>query len=89
MSLSGPASALRSFMRGKVTFCSDETPYPGFTTDLDYRIKRHKKDEVNYTKQKLPVNLIIYVVFKDEYKDHQSDRYLKSGSVKASGFKFI
>jgi predicted GIY-YIG superfamily endonuclease len=63
--------------------CSDGSHYTGYTSDLENRIKRHEKGEINYTKQRLPVILVCYIAFQDKYKALKFEKYLKSGSGKA------
>src|SRR5258708_10536291 len=43
--------------------CSDQTFYTGCTEDLDARIKRHHAGYVEYTKSRLPVELIFFSSF--------------------------
>jgi putative endonuclease len=43
-------------------------------------MERHSKGEVHYTKDKLPIELITYIVFSDKYKAYDFEKYLKSGS---------
>ena len=59
--------------------CSNNTYYTGCTNDLDDRLKRHRKGQVHYTKDKLPVELITHIVFSDKYKAYEFEKYLKSG----------
>ena len=63
--------------------CSDGSPYTGCTDNLDDRLKRHKSGWVPATKNKLPVELETYVVFKNKYKAFNFEKYLKSGSGRA------
>jgi len=63
--------------------CKDGKVYTGFTSNLEERLKRHSKGEVNYTKTRLPVKLITYISFSDKYKAFEFEKYLKSGSGKA------
>ncbi|MBL4655814.1 MAG: GIY-YIG nuclease family protein [Bacteroidia bacterium] len=63
--------------------CNDGTIYTGCTNDPDDRKHRHSKGEINYTRSRLPVELITYIVFSDKYKAYEFERYLKSGSGKA------
>jgi len=60
--------------------CSDKSNYTGCTNNLADRIERHKKGQVHYTKDKLPIQLITYIAFTDKYKAYYFERYLKSGS---------
>jgi len=63
--------------------CSDNTIYTGCTTKLEDRLSRHEKGQINYTKSRLPVKLVTYIVFTDKYKAYDFERYLKSGSGRA------
>lgn len=63
--------------------CSDNKTYTGCTSDIEKRLERHHKGYANYTKSRLPVQLITYVAFTDKYKAYDFERYLKSGSGKA------
>lgn len=60
--------------------CSDKTHYVGCTSNLDDRLRRHSNKEVHYTKSRLPINLVTYIVFNDKYKAYDFEKYLKSGS---------
>ncbi len=63
--------------------CSDGSPYTGCTEDLDDRLNRHQSGWVPATKNRLPVELETYIVFKDKYKAFNFEKYLKSGSGRA------
>jgi putative endonuclease len=60
--------------------CSDNSHYTGCTNNIQGRIKRHNDGRVHYTKDKLPVELITYIVFSNKYKAYEFEKYLKSGS---------
>ncbi|MCD4724612.1 MAG: GIY-YIG nuclease family protein [Bacteroidales bacterium] len=60
--------------------CSDNSHYTGCTNNLFDRIIRHNKGQIHYTKDKLPVKLLTYIVFMDKYQAYNFERYLKSGS---------
>ena len=60
--------------------CSDETYYTGCTEDLDARLKRHQSGYVDYTKTRLPVELIFHCLFKQKKTAFEFEKYLKSGS---------
>ena len=60
--------------------CSNGSPYVGFTSDIDRRIKEHNHKKIHYTKDKTPVSLICFTGFIDKYKALDYERYLKSGS---------
>ncbi len=60
--------------------CNDDTFYTGCTNNLEERLMRHRKKQVKYTSDKLPVDLITFMAFTDKYKAYQFEKYLKSGS---------
>jgi predicted GIY-YIG superfamily endonuclease len=60
--------------------CSDGKYYVGRTKDLEDRLSRHRKKQVSYTAPRLPVELVTYRVFFDEYKAVLFEQYLKTGS---------
>lgn len=63
--------------------CNDNSIYTGCTSNLENRIIRHNRGEVHYTRNRLPVDLITYIAFKQKHKAYFFERYLKSGSGKA------
>ena len=63
--------------------CADGKTYTGCTSDLKQRMQRHKLGQVQFTKSRLPVELVIYIAFKDKYKAYFFEKYLKSGSGRA------
>ncbi len=63
--------------------CKDGTFYVGKTRNLEDRLKRHNTKQVSYTSSRLPVELIVYTVFDDEWKATVFEKYLKSGSGRA------
>ena len=63
--------------------CKNGKFYVGYTTCMEKRLKAHKKGEVKFTKNKLPVKLIHLSKFSDKTKAYNFERYLKSGSGKA------
>jgi putative endonuclease len=60
--------------------CSDGSYYTGCTSNLENRIEQHNKGQVNYTSNKLPIELVTYTAFTDKYKAYDFEKYLKSGS---------
>lgn len=66
-----------------ILLCSDGSNYVGCTSDLEERLKRHRKGQVISTKSRLPVQVLTYIVFKDKYKSYNFEKYLKSGSGRA------
>lgn len=57
--------------------------YIGCTNDLKDRIQRHLTRQVTATANRLPLELVMYVAFKDKYKAYNFEKYLKSGSGRA------
>ena len=47
------------------------------------RINRHKKGQVDATKDRLPIELDFYVAFNNQYKAFEFEKYIKSGSGRA------
>jgi putative endonuclease len=60
--------------------CSDNTYYTGCTNNLQNRLERHSLGKVHYTKDKLPVKLIMYSAFNQKLKAFEFEKYLKSAS---------
>lgn len=60
--------------------CADRSIYTGCTNNLTNRLSRHRKSQVHYTADKLPVELMTYICFQEKYKAYQFEKYLKSGS---------
>jgi len=63
--------------------CSDGKYYIGRTKNLEDRLRRHRDKQVSYTAPRLPVELVTYRVFFDEYKAVLFEQYLKTGSGRA------
>ncbi len=63
--------------------CGDGNIYTGCTNDLSDRVDRHNKGYIPATKERRPVELINYTVFKDKYKAYKFEIYLKFGSGRA------
>ncbi len=57
--------------------------YTGCTNNLEDRICRHNSGQVIATKEYLPVELVIYIVFRNKYKAYNFEKYLKQGSGRA------
>ena len=57
--------------------------YVGCTDDLEDRLERHQKRQVQATAERLPLELDFYFVVKDKYKAFAFEKYLKSGSGRA------
>lgn len=63
--------------------CKDSKTYVGCTDDINDRLKRHQSGWVPATKDRLPLELETYCVFKNKYKAFSFEKYLKSGSGRA------
>ncbi|MCK9398719.1 MAG: GIY-YIG nuclease family protein [Bacteroidales bacterium] len=63
--------------------CVDGKHYTGCTSNLKERISKHQNGQVESTKSRRPVELIIYIAFTDKYKAFFFEKYLKSGSGRA------
>ncbi len=63
--------------------CSDKTYYVGCTANMDERLVRHNRGEVQYTSSRLPFEIAYQSVFFDKYKAFEFEKYLKSGSGRA------
>jgi predicted GIY-YIG superfamily endonuclease len=66
-----------------ILFCADGKTYVGYTQNLERRLQRHRLGCVQSTNERLPFELITYIVFTDKYKALQFEKYLKSGSGRA------
>jgi putative endonuclease len=66
-----------------ILLCSDNTFYTGCTKNIDERLIRHQKGQVDYTRTRLPVELVHFSAFVDKYKAFEFEKYLKTGSGKA------
>ena len=72
-----------------ILLCTDDSPYTGCTSDLKERMERHKSGHVPATKNRLPLRLVTYIVFKNKYKAFEFEKYLKSGSGRAFIKKYL
>lgn len=63
--------------------CADGKHYTGCTSNLKERMCRHQNGQVESTKSRRPVELIMYIAFTDKYKAFFFEKYLKSGSGRA------
>lgn len=69
--------------------CSDSTLYVGYTKDLKDRISRHKRGDVNYTRKRLPFEMVAIIALPDQYKAIRLEDYLKTGSGRAFAKKHL
>lgn len=66
-----------------ILLCADEQYYTGCSSDLADRMKRHQAGEEIATRNRLPVTLTTYIVFKEKQKAYDFEKYLKTGSGRA------
>jgi putative endonuclease len=69
--------------------CANGSPYTGCTSNLEARIERHAKGYVFSTKDKLPIELEMYVAFSDKYKAFAFEKYLKSGQGSGISLRYF
>jgi putative endonuclease len=69
--------------------CSDKHFYTGCTKNIKERLNRHNLGQVPATVGKLPVKLIMLMIFVNKYKAFQFEKYLKSGSGRAFAYKHL
>ena len=60
--------------------CANGNHYTGCTTHIENRLKAHRKGEVLFTQDKLPVELVHLSLFSNKQQAYNFERYLKSGS---------
>jgi len=60
--------------------CADNKYYTGFSGNVRHRVDAHERGEVDFTKSRLPVELVSYFAFKNKQLAYNFERYLKSGS---------
>ena len=60
--------------------CGNGQFYTGFTQNINKRLLAHRKGEVPFTKDKLPVQLINLSLFPNKKKACDFEKYLKTGS---------
>jgi len=62
-----------------VLLCSDKKHYIGSTNDLKRRFLKHKKGQVQATKNRLPVKLVYYEACLSLVKARRREKYFKTG----------
>ena len=60
--------------------CKNGQYYTGFSRNINNRLRAHRRGEVSFTQDKLPVKLVHVAFFRDVIKAYDYERYLKSGS---------
>ena len=84
----GGRSPLASFQwHVYILKCTDSTYYVGRTNNIEDRLHRHSLGQVKYTSTRLPIQLIVFLSFPDEWKAVQMEQYLKTGSGRAFAIK--
>jgi len=63
--------------------CNNGKIYTGCTNNLSERLQKHSSGEVLSTRNYLPVEIITYVSFSNNYLAFNFEKYLKSGSGRA------
>jgi putative endonuclease len=66
-----------------ILICCDGMTYPGCTNDFVDRLRRHNNKEVHFTKTRLPLSVLVTIVFSNKHKAFYFEKYLKSGSGRA------
>jgi predicted GIY-YIG superfamily endonuclease len=61
--------------------------YVGITSDVKNRLKVHNEGRSPHTSAYKPWRLVTYVAFSDDEKARQLEKYLKTGSGRASAKK--
>ena len=61
-----------------ILFLSSRQLYTGFTADLWRRLTEHKNGAVEFTRHKLPVELIHYEVYTVESDARRREKFLKT-----------
>ncbi|MBL7797673.1 MAG: GIY-YIG nuclease family protein [Saprospiraceae bacterium] len=69
--------------------CCDGSTYTGCTSNLRERVTRHQKGWVEFTKDKIPVELIWSCAFSERTRAFEFEQYLKSGSGRAFAKKHL
>jgi len=60
--------------------CADNSHYTGCTKNISDRLQRHEKGQIQYTRNKRPIELRCFIAFQQKHKAYSFERYLKSGS---------
>lgn len=57
----------------------DGNLYVGYTNDLKQRLRKHNSGKVQATAHRLPLALIYYEAYLNEWDAREKERYLKTG----------
>lgn len=60
--------------------CRNGQYYTGYSRNISKRLKAHRRGEVSFTKDKLPVKVVHISYFTNKQKAYDFERYLKTGS---------
>jgi putative endonuclease len=60
--------------------CANGQYYTGFSRNITKRLRAHRRGEVSFTQDKLPIKLIHITFFNEVIRAYDYERYLKSGS---------
>jgi putative endonuclease len=66
-----------------ILVCADGMVYTGCTNNFESRLIRHSRGEVHFTSSRLPVTVLMNIIFYDKYKAFEFEKYLKSGYGRA------
>jgi putative endonuclease len=72
-----------SFAYTYVLLCADKEWYIGSTSDLQNRLKEHKKGEVPATKHRRPIELVYYEACRSLEEARTREQKLKTGYGRA------
>ena len=72
-----------------ILLCKDGKYYVGYTQDFEARMLRHQKGQVNYTRSRLPVEVVSVIAIPDKYIALRLENYLKTGSGRAFAKKHL
>jgi len=72
----------------KYVYLLQSIPFPdqkyiGITSNVDARLKTHNEGRSPHTSKYKPWNIVTYIVFSNESKAAEFEKYLKSGSGRA------
>ena len=70
-------------MDSYILSCADGKTDTGCTNNFSERLTRHSNGYVKFTMSRLPVSVILIIVFTNKYKAYDFEKYLKSGSGRA------
>lgn len=63
-----------------ILMCADGMTYTGCTNNFEETFRLHNQGQVEATKSRLPLYVVLTLVFANKYKAFNFEKYLKSGS---------